>query len=263
MSNTSGPIVVRYRAAGGASMPKHARLRKAIFDAVESGELAAGSKIAGERELSASLELSLGTTQKALGRLMDEGFLVRRQGHGTFVGSSIQPMAGAWHFRFCPPEGGRELPVFATVLERRLEMQLGPWSAVLGPDPKGYVMLRRSLDVGGKFTCASQIYLPASRFGRLMRLAAKRVSDTNLKAILTREFAAPTLQSDGLASMAPVTTDDARIVGVVPGTMGMQVNITARSFGRVPISFQRLLVPPVPYSFKFDFNPPEHHSLPL
>ncbi len=257
MPSLPGPIVVRFQAAAGASMPKHARLRKAIVDAVEAGELPAGSRIAGERELSAQLALSLGTTQKALGRLMDEGFLVRRQGHGTFVGSARRPIAGSWHFRFFPPGGGRELPVFATLLARRLETRDGPWSVVLGPDPKGFVMLRRSLDIGGKFVCASQIYLPASRFGRLLRIAAGRLNDTNLKAVLAQDFAAPTLQSDGLASMAPIDTDDALVMGVVPGTMGLQVRITTRSFGRQPISFQNMLVPPTACALKFDFNPPD------
>ena len=257
MPQPPGPIVVRYQAASGSSAPKHARLRQAIIDAVEAGELPAGSRLAGERELSVKLGLSLGTTQKALGRLMDEGFLVRRQGHGTFVGSTRQPIAGSWHFRFFAPDGGRELPVFATVLERRLEPLEGPWSAVLGPDPQGYVMLRRSLDIGGKFTCASRIYLPATRFSRLLRTAAKRLTDTNLKAVLAQDFAAPTLQSDGLANMAPIDADDAGIIGVPPGTMGMQVRITARSFGRQPISFQTMLVPPTPYALKFDFNPPD------
>lgn len=258
MPHSPGPIVVRYLAAGGTASPKHARLRQAIVDAVEAGELPAGAKLAGERELSALLGLSLGTTQKALGRLMDEGFLVRRQGHGTFVGSARQPIAGSWHFRFFPADGGRELPVFATVLERRLELREGPWSAVLGPDPKGFVMLRRSLDIGGKFTCTSRIYLPASRFGRLLRMAARRLTDTNLKAVLAQDFASPTLQSDGLASLAPIDTDDAAVIGVAPGTMGMQVHITARSFGRQPISFQCMRVPPTPYALKFDFQPPEH-----
>ena len=257
MPQTPGPIVVRYQAASGSSAPKHARLRQAIIDAVEAGELPAGSRLAGERELSVKLGLSLGTTQKALGRLMDEGFLVRRQGHGTFVGSTRQPIAGSWHFRFFAPDGGRELPVFATVLERRLEPLEGPWSAVLGPDPQGYVMLRRSLDIGGKFICTSRIYLPATRFSRLLRTAAKRLTDTNLKAVLAQDFAAPTLQSDGLANMAPIDADDAGIIGVPPGTMGMQVRITARSFGRQPISFQTMLVPPTPYALKFDFNPPD------
>jgi DNA-binding GntR family transcriptional regulator len=258
MRTDPGPIAARFLAGADTALPKHARLRRAIVDAVEAGELQAGSRLAGERELSALLGLSLGTTQKALGRLMDEGFLVRRQGHGTFIGSTRQPIAGSWHFRFCPPEGGRELPVFATVLERRLETQDGPWSAVLGPDPKGYVMLRRSLDIGGKFSCTSRIYLPASRFARLLRIAARRLTDTNLKAVLAQDFASPTLQSDGLARLAPIDAEDAQLIGVAPGTLGLLVHITARSFGRQPISFQSMRVPPTPYALRFDFNPPEH-----
>ena len=146
--------------------------------------------------------------------------------------------------------------MFATVLERRLEREVVPWSAALGPDPKGYVMLRRSLDIGGKFVCSSQIYLPASRFSRLLRMAEKRITDANLKAVLASEFAAPTLQSDGLAHMAPLEAEDATVMGVAPGTMGLHVRITGRSFGRTPITFQRMHVPPTPYALKLDFNPP-------
>lgn len=255
MPSTASPLVARFQAAGH-TIPKHARLRQAVIDAVEAGELALGSKLAGERELSVALGLSLGTTQKALGRLMDEGFLVRRQGHGTFVGSTRQPIAGSWHFRFVPPEGGREMPVFATLLERRLETATGAWSTVLGDDPKGYVMLHRRLDIGGKFACTSRIYLQASRFARLLRMAEKRVDDINLKAVLASTFAAPTLQSDGLARLAPLDAPDARILSVAPGTIGLHVAITGRSFGRQPITFQHMCVPPTPYALKFDFNPP-------
>ena len=105
MSSRPSPVIVRFQAAGSGS-PKHGRLRQAIIDAVEAGELLAGCKLAGERELAAGLGLSLGTTQKALGRLMDEGFLVRRQGHGTFVGSARQPIAGSWHYGFSRPTAG-------------------------------------------------------------------------------------------------------------------------------------------------------------
>ena len=256
MSGTVSPLIARFQAAGNA-IPKHARLRQAVIDAVETGELVLGSKLAGERELSVALGLSLGTTQKALGRLMDEGFLVRRQGHGTFVGSARQPIAGSWHFRFYPPDSGREMAVFASVLERGLITDEGAWSEVLGPDPKGYVMLHRSLDIGGKFTCTSRIYLQASRFGRLLRMAEKRVGNSNLKAVLASTFAAPTLQSDGLARLAPMDTPDARILGIAPGTIGLHVAITGRSFGRQPITFQHMCVPPTPYALKFNFNPPQ------
>ena len=88
-------LIARYHAAT-PELPKHARLRAAIMAAVKAGELTVGAKIPGERELSERLGVSLGTTQKALGRLVDEGFLVRRQGHGTFVGSVRRPVARSW-----------------------------------------------------------------------------------------------------------------------------------------------------------------------
>ncbi len=249
------PIVLRYR-GGLAEVPKHARLRAAIVAAVEAGELPVGSKVAGERELSEALGLSLGTTQKALGRLVQEGFLVRRQGHGTFVGSARRPVAGSWHYRFVAAEGGPELPVFATVVGRRLVREEGPWSSALGPDPKGYAMLERVLDVDGRFACRSAMYLPATRFGRLLRAAPRRLGDVNLKALLEEEYAAPTLHSDGLARVARLDAAECALLNVPRGTWGLRIAIVGRSFGRAPITFQLMTVPPTACGLKLDFHPP-------
>jgi DNA-binding GntR family transcriptional regulator len=249
------PVIVRFQALA-PSMPKHARLRRAVIEALEAGDLASGTKLMGERDLSEALGLSLGTTQKALGRLMDEGFLVRRQGHGTFVGSDRRPIAGSWHFRFTSPDGGPELPAFATIVRRELVTEDGPWVAALGPDSKGYVMVRRRIDIGGEFLCASRMYLPASRFSRLLRMAERKLENTNLKTVLANEFSAPTLHSEGLARVAMLDREDTRLMNVAAGTTGLQVNILSRSFGRVPITFQLMSVPPTPWALKLDFNPP-------
>lgn len=255
MPHAPSPILVRFEATA-AGMPKHARLRRAIIDAVQAGELRAGTKMMGERELSAALGLSLGTTQKALGSLMNEGFLVRRQGRGTFVGSERRPIAGSWHFRFVPPEGGAELPAYASIVERCLVKEDGPWAAALGADPKGYVMVRRCLDIGGEFKCASRMYLRATRFGRLLRMAESRLTDTNLKFLLAQHFAAPTLHSEGLAIVAPLQAEDAALAAVPPGTAGLQIDIVGRTFGNEPFTYQRVAIPPTRWALKLDFNPP-------
>jgi DNA-binding GntR family transcriptional regulator len=252
---TTANVVARFHNQGSEA-PKHARLRAAIVAAVKAGELPAGTKMAGERELSQSLGLSLGTTQKALGRLVDEGFLVRRQGHGTFVGSVRRPVAGSWHYRFLSDDGSGELPVFTTILDRRLVDGEGPWSAALGPDDKGYVLLRRRLDVGAKFACASRLFLPATRFGRLLRVAGKRLSDINLKAVLEQDYSAPTLAADGVAHVVEIGAEDAEVIGLAPRTCVLQVDIVGRSFGRTPITFQRMIVPPTHYGLRLDFSPP-------
>jgi GntR family transcriptional regulator len=201
------------------------------------------------------LGVSLGTTQKALGRLVDEGFLVRRQGHGTFVGSARRPVSGSWHYRFRSTDGSEDLPVFTTVLDRRVINEDGPWSAALGQDPKGYILLRRRLDIGGKFVCASRLFLPATRFARLMRMAEKRLSDMNLKTVLALEFAAPTLAAEGLARVIRLRAEDAKVMGLAAHSCGLQVDIVARSFGRVAISFQCMLVPPTEYGLVLNFAP--------
>ncbi len=255
MLATTRPVLDRFR-LGLAALPKHARLREAIVGAVQAGELAAGAKMAGERELSEWLGLSLGTTQKALGKLVDEGFLVRRQGHGTFVGTARRAVSGSWHYRFLAADGVTQLPVFTTVVERRLITEVGPWSAALGSDDKGYVMLLRRLEIDGKFNCSSRMVLPASRFGRLLKIAEKRLADTNLKALLEADFASPTLHSDGAANVVTCLPADARLLKLAPGTSGMQVHIRTYSFGRAPITWQRMFVPPTEYGLKLDFNPP-------
>jgi GntR family transcriptional regulator len=250
------PVVVRFHATS-ADLPKHARLRAAIVAAVEAGELPVGTKMAGERELSERLGLSLGTTQKALGRLVDDGFLVRRQGHGTFIGSVRRPVARSWHYRFLDEDGRTELPVFATLIERRLVDDDGPWVEALGPDPKGYVMLRRRLDIGNRFACSSRLYLSATRFGRLLRIAARRLTDANLKLLLEKDFAAPTLSSDGVAHVVHVGLEDARIMSVAPKSCALQVLIVGRSFSSTPITFQRMLVPATSYGLRLEFQPPD------
>jgi GntR family transcriptional regulator len=254
MTESASAVVARFHAQG-TDAPKHARLRAAIVEAVEAGDLPAGTKMTGERELSRLLGVSLGTTQKALGRLVDDGFLVRRQGHGTFVGRVRQPVSGSWHYRFRRADGENELPVFTTIVERRLVEGKGPWSSALGPDARGYVLLRRRLDIGGEFFCASRLFLPATRFGRLMRMAAKHLADVNLKAVLEREFSAPTLAAEGLANVVALRAEDARVMRVPPRTFGLQVDIVGRSFGRVAISFQRMLVPPTSHGLMLDFVP--------
>lgn len=257
-SRSASPLLTRFQ-AGSASTPKYLRLCQSIIDAVKAGDLPVGSMLAGERELSQELGLSLGTTQKALGRLVSEGFLVRRQGHGTFVGGLGKPMSDAWHFRFVPPEGGPQLPVFAKIIERSIEARDGPWTSALGPDAKGYVMIRRSLDIGGKFLCASRIYLPATRFARLLRIAEKRLGNANLKALLADEFAAPTLYSEGLARAGLLSREDTTLIGVPQRTHGLLMQVTGLTFGYQPITFQVINVPPTLYGLKLDFNPPGSH----
>lgn len=248
--------VIPYFLATPPNQAKHIRLREAIISAIQDGALAVGQKLQGERELSIALGLSLGTTQKALGRLVAEGFLDRRHGHGTFVGSQRRAVHGAWHFRFLPSEGGEEMPLFTTVTGRCITKETGFWAGALGPDKKGYVRIDRWIDVGGRFGCATQIYLAASRFNRLLRIPESKLTDSNLKTVLEEEFGAPTFYAQGFLKAVSLPAADARLLGVAAGSPGMHVDIVATGLGHAPLSFQRVQIPATDYVLKVDFYSP-------
>jgi GntR family transcriptional regulator len=64
-------------------MTKQRETRESVLELIESLEV--GSAIPSERQLSVDLEVSRLTVRAALDELVREGYLVRRQGAGTFV----------------------------------------------------------------------------------------------------------------------------------------------------------------------------------
>jgi GntR family transcriptional regulator len=67
------------------SIPLHLQLSQIIKDMIESGELKSGNPILPERELCELQNVSRMTVNKAIVGLVNEGFLYRKQGKGTFV----------------------------------------------------------------------------------------------------------------------------------------------------------------------------------
>ncbi|OHV07621.1 GntR family transcriptional regulator [Kushneria phosphatilytica] len=90
-------------------VPKYARFYNAIRDAIESGRLVAGDKLPSEQELSTRLPASLGTLQKALKALADDGIIVRQHGRGTFIRDQAIRYEDIRVFRFL--DSGRPLPL--------------------------------------------------------------------------------------------------------------------------------------------------------
>jgi GntR family transcriptional regulator len=73
--------------AARTSEPLYHRLRASLRARIESGELAPGSAIPTENDLILQYRVSRTTVREAIGGLVQEGILYRRQGKGTFVAS--------------------------------------------------------------------------------------------------------------------------------------------------------------------------------
>lgn len=106
-------------------MTKQRETRESVLELIESLEV--GSAIPSERQLSVDLEVSRLTVRAALDELVREGYLVRRQGAGTFVAAPKVPK-GMDVSSFSEDMRARGL----TPASRTLDLKVVPAGARLG-----------------------------------------------------------------------------------------------------------------------------------
>lgn len=97
------------------------KIYRAIEKDLQSGHYAVGSKLPSELELAATFQTSRTTIRQALGMLEKNGYLVRRQGAGTFVVSNRAQPAYVLHLRS---------------LDDLVQLSKTSWFGVLGVTPE-------------------------------------------------------------------------------------------------------------------------------
>jgi GntR family transcriptional regulator / MocR family aminotransferase len=137
-----------------ARRPLRAQLEDALREAVRSGRLPASSRLPATRALAADLGISRRLVVDAYAQLLAEGYLLARQGAGTFVAEAAatatapvaEPRRRAPAFDFFP--GNPDLATFprrAWLRALRGTLRDAPDSAFGYPDPRGSHELRRAL----------------------------------------------------------------------------------------------------------------------
>lgn len=76
-------------------MAKYKEVTEWILGRIASGELAGGDRLESEHEISGLFGISRQTARHALDLLVQQGFLTRRQGSGTYVKGNSQPEPAA------------------------------------------------------------------------------------------------------------------------------------------------------------------------
>lgn len=81
-------------------LPIYYQLEQNIKEMIEKGELKPGEMIPSEREWAETYEISRMTVRQAINNLVNDGYLVRKRGKGTFVATKKieQPLKGLTSF---------------------------------------------------------------------------------------------------------------------------------------------------------------------
>ncbi len=237
----------RTGAGNGGALPRHAQLRMALLSSINAGHWTAGERLPTETELVVVTGLSLGTVQRALRTLTDEGVVQRQQGSGSFVASGHHRIDDVAHCRFLDDDGKSFLPVFSRVLARRRWRRPGPWSAHFRGFGAQVVRLDRVLSVNGEFDVFSRFYFDGQRFKGLASRPIDELAGTNFKVLLREESSVPPGGISQSLQLVPAPDDVALHIGVGPADPVAMLEIVRHAAGGDDVVYyQQMFVPPAP-----------------
>jgi GntR family transcriptional regulator len=200
---------------------KLSQVSDTIIADIEAGVLREGDQLPSEEKLAETHRVSVGTVQKVLARLAHSGLISREHGRGTFVsGTSVAP-AEVRYLRFRDAEGN-DLPSFVHVRAIRRTKRTGPWSDFLGGE--AFVRIERSINVGGRLDLYSEFWLREEDFARLGGVS-RRALEKNLRVLLGKQLALPTLRADQWVRFTPLPATAARVLDLKTGEPGFVMEL--------------------------------------
>jgi DNA-binding GntR family transcriptional regulator len=236
---------MQYRKAPVPGISKYALLRDVLLEAIASGHWKPGAQLPTEQELARETPFSLGTVQRALRSLVDEGIIVRRQGFGTFVADNVKPLDRPWHMRFVPPEGGGVVDTYTYVLNRESVKRKGRWSHYF-PNRTDLFVIERRFRIADRFWVYNRFYASAGTLGALQRIALGKLNGVNLKEMIVRQYGLPITAIEHRLKIVRFGHDISRHLETGKGATGLLLEAVART-GADAVYYQEFYVPEVDY----------------
>ena len=238
-------LTARLGQGGHAGLPKYLQLRDAVAGAVADAALERGARLPPEESLVRLSGFSLGTVQRALGVLVEDGLLVRKHGAGTFVAGREAPMrAPFYHCRFLDEPSGAILPIYSTVLGRDFVATPGPWRDCLrGAE---HLRIERLFSINGEFAVYTLTYFERGLFPALEKVPLKKLNGANLKELLARDYHRPVTRFTETLSVAVIAPAMCKALKVARNSAGAVLEIIAHDRRGDAVYFQSLHIPPNP-----------------
>lgn len=224
----------------GDPTPVYFQLQKELLKEIENGRWLPGQSIPPERAMAESHQLSVGTVKKAILNLVNEGYLYRIQGKGTFVaGMTLQPES-LRYYRFLEDFSDEEV---------ELQIKLVGLKVVKGIEPVNYYLnlrMNQSLfeisrlfyfDTQPLVYCVS--YLPHKMFEDLANLPRQKFENIPLYIALEEIYGLPTILNRELVSAIPANGTIAKKLGIKKESPVLLIEMLSYTYKQKPYEYRR------------------------
>lgn len=234
-----------------SGVPKYQRLANVLVDAISRGVWRPGDQLPAEEELTDLTPYSLGTVQRALRNLADQGLVVREHGLGSFVAEKPRQLQDPWHCRFVGDDGVTVLPIYSKAIDRAQVTGQGPWTRYLGAASRDVMQLDRIIDVNREFRIFSRFYADRLLLMRLWDTPMRLLHGANFKQLITQECQLPITQLTHFVRIERFDNEVCRVLELKPKTDGLFMQAVAHTGRNLAVYYQEFFIPPNRRSLQF------------
>jgi DNA-binding GntR family transcriptional regulator len=219
-------------------------LTNALVEGITSGHWKAGEKLPTEEELAEMTPFSLGTVQRALRNLAEQGIVVRQHGLGSFVAENDLRLEDPWHCRFLDDSGEGFLPIFSKAVNRERASGPGAWARHF-PQAQDHVMrIDRVITVDEEFKVFTQFYADRRLLPALWERPLSKLNGVNFKKMIARESNVPITHVEHYVRTMAMDKEAAAILEIKPNTVGIFLQAVAHMGRNACVYYQEFFIPP-------------------
>jgi GntR family transcriptional regulator len=232
-------MIKNNRGAGNPS-PVYFKLQKELQQAIERGRWTPGERVPTEKKLAEIYKVSVGTVTKAILNLVNEGFLYRIQGSGTFVAGSTLRFGSIRYYLFLREFGDQEENLRIKLLELKSIKGVEAVNRYLKIEPtQGLFQLKRVLFSGERPAVYSISYLPQKMLKGFENFAPGRFEKNPLYMTIEESYRLPTILNQELLSAIPAQSEAAKALNIEEGAPVLLAEMLAFTYKERPYEYRR------------------------
>lgn len=221
--------------------PKYQRCADAMVEAIRRGVWRPGDRLPAEEELTQLTPFSLGTVQRALRDLSEQGLVVRQHGLGSFVADPPRELQDPWHCRFLADDGQTILPIYSQAVQRIAMQNGGPWADFLGAEAK-VMRLDRIISVNDEFKISSRFFADRMLLKKLWEMPMDKLNGANFKRLIVSQCQLPITHITHCVMLRAFDDEACAQIGVATGYRGLFMYALASAGRDRPVYYQEFFI---------------------
>lgn len=224
---------------GEIPLPAYYKLQMELLAGIENGQWAPGEAIPPERKIAEECGVSLGTVNRALANLVNEGYLIRIQGKGTFVAGTTIPLESVRYTRLRRDFGDPD-PRFKIKMATVQEVpSFEPAKHLLKMRGSGKLWEVRRLFVSRKVPLVYHFsYLPQRLFKDFGQVIGPLVEKMTLYESIEKKYGLPTIFNQELFSAVSADREVANVLGVKVGAPVLRTEMLSFTYKEKPYEYR-------------------------